>query len=38
MGRRRKPALDQFGRLPQRCRQLRIDPVHASPAGGVHTT
>ena len=38
IGRRRKPALDQFGRLPQRRRQFRIDPVHGSPAGGVHTT
>ena len=38
IGCRRKPALDQLGGLPQRCRQFRIDPVHASPAGGVHTT
>ena len=38
IGRRRQPAIDQFGRLPQRRRQFRIDPVHASPAGGVHTT
>ena len=38
IGARREPAIDQFGRLPQRRRQFRIDPVHASPTGGVHTT
>ena len=38
IGRLRQPALDQFGGLPQRRRQFWIDPVHVSPAGGVHTT
>jgi hypothetical protein len=33
-----QPALDELGELPQRCRPFRIDPVHGSPAGGVHTT
>ena len=37
-GRRRKAAFDEFGGLAQRRGQFRIDPVHASPAGGVHTT
>ena len=38
IGSLRQPALDELGGLPQRCRQFRIDPVHGSPAGGVHTT
>ena len=38
IGRLRQPALDELGGLPQRGRQFRIDPVHGSPAGGVHTT
>ncbi len=42
VGRRREPAFDELGGLPQRRCQLRIDPVHVSvyvsPAGGVHTT
>ena len=37
-GRRRKAPLDELGRLAQRRGQFSIDLVHASPAGGVHTT
>ena len=37
-GRRHKPARHQLGRLAQRRRKFGVDPVHASPAGGVHTT
>ena len=36
--RRRKATGDQLGGLPQRRSEFWIDPVHASPAGGVHTT
>ena len=37
-GRRRKAAFDDLGGLAQRRGQFSINLVHASPAGGVHTT
>src|SRR5439155_6724602 len=36
--RRRKAVGDEFGGPPQCRNESWIDPVHASPAGGVHTT
>src|SRR5260221_8690639 len=38
ISRGRKATGDEFGRPPQCGGQFWIDPVHASPAGGVHTT
>jgi hypothetical protein len=35
---RRKASFDELGGLAQRSSQFSIDLVHASPAGGVHTT